>query len=215
MMRLSKPQCACICMSLLLLLTMLFSACSTKTSAVKLLPTRTIMPTPSPSKIASPTVTTLTPEASPAMASPVRLLIPRIGVNAHVEDVGITSNGDLATPARSPWDDVGWYNRGPRPGEEGSAVIDGHVDRPGGLPAIFWNLRSLQAGDTVMVANAQGKTLRFRVLRIASYPPDQAPLPDIFEKTGGVYLNLITCSGTWIPSQHQTTLRLVVYTVMA
>ena len=35
---------------------------------------------------------------------------------------------------------------------------------------------------------------------------------DIFGNLGGRYLNLITCAGDWIPSQHQTTLRLVVYT---
>ncbi len=29
------------------------------------------------------------------------------------------------------------------------------------------------------------------------------------------FLNLITCAGDWIPSQHQTTLRLVVYTYIA
>ena len=39
-----------------------------------------------------------------------------------------------------------------------------------------------------------------------------APLQDIFGNRGGTYLNLITCAGDWIPSQHQTTLRLVVYT---
>lgn len=147
-------------------------------------------------------------------ANPVRLVIPSIGVNAFVESVGILNNGDLATPAHSPWEDVGWFVAGPQPGEPGSAVIDGHLDRPGGYPAVFWNLRNMQFGATVMVITANGKTLSFRVTRVAFYSPQVAPIQEIFGNASGTYLNLITCAGDWIPSQHQTTLRLVVYTTL-
>jgi hypothetical protein len=143
---------------------------------------------------------------------PVRLVIPAIEINASVESVGIRSDSDLATPTQHPWEDVGWYNLGPFPGERGSAVIDGHLDRPGGYPAVFWRLRDIQIGDDVQVIGSAGKALHFRVTRIAYYPPDQAPLQDIFGNLGGKYLNLITCAGDWIPGLHQTTLRLVVYT---
>jgi sortase (surface protein transpeptidase) len=145
---------------------------------------------------------------------PVRLSIPAIGVNASVESVGITTTGDLAVPARQPWVDVGWYSSGPLPGALGSAVIDGHLDRPGGYPAVFWRLRDLHVGDDVMVIEAQGKTLHFGVTAIVYYPPQNAPLQQIFANQSGRYLNLITCAGDWIPSQHQTTLRLVVYTTL-
>ena len=146
-------------------------------------------------------------------AIPVRLVIPAIGINALVLPVGVRSDGDLATPTRHPWDDVGWYGLGPHPGERGSAVIDGHLDRPGGYPAIFWRLRDIQVGTYIQVINSTGQTLHFRVSRIAYYTPDQAPLQDIFGNLGGTYLNLITCAGDWIPDQHQTTLRLVVYAI--
>jgi len=145
---------------------------------------------------------------------PMRLNIPAIGVNSFVESLGLRSNGDLATPTYNPWDDVGWYDLGPHPGDSGSAVIDGHLDRPGGYPAVFWRLRDIQVGADVQVTNNGGNTLHFRVTRIAYYVPDQAPLQDIFGNLGGRYLNLITCAGDWIPSQHQTTLRLVVYTTL-
>jgi LPXTG-site transpeptidase (sortase) family protein len=146
---------------------------------------------------------------------PVRLIIPAIAINAPVEGVGTQPNADLATPTRDPWQDVGWYNLGPQPGERGSAVFDGHLDRPGGYPAVFWNLRDLHVGDEVLVKNSSGKTLRFQVTRIEMYPPQDAPIQDIFGNWGGTYLNLITCAGDWIPSQHQTNLRLVVYTSLA
>lgn len=145
---------------------------------------------------------------------PLRLLIPSIQVNALVEPVGVSSDSDLATPAKGPWTDVGWYSNGPMPGEQGSAVIDGHLDRPGGYPAVFWNLRSLAAGDKVSVVDAAGKTYHFHVTAVAFYQPQDAPLQEIFGNNAGSFLNLITCAGDWIPSQHQTTLRLVVYTTL-
>jgi sortase (surface protein transpeptidase) len=145
-------------------------------------------------------------------ADPVRLLIPIIGINAPIEDVGVTPDNDLAVPARNPWVDVGWYGSGPRPGEQGSAVIDGHLDRPGGSPAVFWRLQDLHMGNEVMVIDASGKTLRFHVTGTAFYSPQEAPIQEIFGNETGAYLNLITCAGDWIPSQHQTSLRFVVYT---
>jgi LPXTG-site transpeptidase (sortase) family protein len=147
--------------------------------------------------------------------NPVRLIIPTLAINAPIEGVGIQPNADLATPTQNPWQDVGWYNLGPHPGERGSAVIDGHLDRPGGFPAVFWYLRDLHVGDEVLVKNTSGKTVRFQVTRIALYAPQDAPIQDIFGNWGGMYLNLITCAGDWIPSQHQTNLRLVIYTSLA
>lgn len=171
-------------------------------------PAHTVRPTPLPTSILH-----INPILPPIeVANPARLLIPTVGVDVPVELVGILSNGDLATPTQHPWDDVGWYNAGPRPGEQGSAVIDGHLDRPGGYPAVFWNLQNMQVGDEVMVVDMHGKTLHFRVRGVMLYAPEHAPLQQIFGNTADRFLNLITCAGDWIPSQHQTTLRLVVFT---
>src|SRR6266496_307213 len=159
---------------------------------------------------------------APPTASPVppplpfvRLLIPSIGVNASIESVGVRPDGTMETPAQRPWNDVGWYNSGPRPGERGSAVIAGHLDRPGGNPAVFWHLRDLHIGDSVLVVGASGKALRFQVTRIIFFQPQDAPAQDVFGNTAGSFLNLTTCAGDWIPTQHQTALRLVVYTSLA
>jgi len=153
--------------------------------------------------------------ANPAPAPFARLLIPAIGVNAPIESIGVRPDGTMETPGQNPWNDVGWYNAGPHPGERGSAVIAGHLDRPGGNPAVFWRLRDLRVGDSVLVVDASGKTLRFHVTRMGFYPPQDAPVQDIFGNTSGNFLNLTTCAGDWIPTQHQTALRLVVYTSLA
>ncbi|MBE3558200.1 MAG: class F sortase [Ktedonobacteraceae bacterium] len=144
-----------------------------------------------------------------------RLLIPAIGVDAPVEPVGILPDGSMAVPTRNQWTGVGWFAGGTYPGEWGSAVLDGHLDRPGGAPAVFWNLHRLQIGDEVQVVESDGSTLRFRVRDVQKYMPQAAPLKKIFADTSGVYLNLITCAGQWIPVQRQTSQRLVVYTTLA
>jgi hypothetical protein len=197
-----------------LVMILVLGACGNSASETAELP-----PARTNAGISTPTMGILATQPARRMAAgpiplliPVRLVIPAIEINASVESVGIQSDSDLATPTRHPWEDVGWYDLGPFPSERGSAVIDGHLDRPGGYPAVFWRLRDIQVGDDVQVIGSAGKALHFRVTRIAYYPPDQAPLQDIFGNLGGKYLNLITCSGDWIPSQHQTTLRLVVYT---
>ena len=167
--------------------------------------TDSVKPTPTTHPvIASPTAT--------PVDQPARLVIPAIHLDAAVETVGLQASGDLDTPQEHPLDDVGWYSMGPQPGAVGSAVIDGHLDRPGGAPAVFWYLNDLQIGDDVMVLSSDGKTLHFRVTRVQAYPPNAAPLQAIFGDMSGNYLNLITCAGYWIPSEHQTTQRLVVYT---
>ncbi len=156
-----------------------------------------------------------TPTATPTPSvvdNPARLLIPAIHVDAAIEQVGLRSDGDLDTPQDNPWNNVGWYNAGTRPGERGSSVIDGHLDRTGGAPAVFWDLRNVHVGDEVIVVMTSGKTVHFHATNIAAYQPQEAPLQGIFGDTGGNYLNLITCAGDWVPSQHQMTLRMVVYT---
>ncbi len=142
------------------------------------------------------------------------LIIPTLGVNASIEPVGVLADGDLAVPTQKPWDGVGWYQYGPYPGAQGSAVIDGHLDRPGGAPAVFWKLRNLNIGDSIMVVNPGEKPLHFRVMNMKYYTANNAPLHTIFGNMTGTFLNLITCAGQWIPNQHQTTLRLVIYTAL-
>ncbi len=173
------------------------------------------LPVVAKSQHASSHISAMPTAVAKAQSYPVRLEIPAISVNAAIEPVGVLASGDLETPAAHPWVDTGWFASGPVPGEKGSAVIDGHLDRPGASPAVFWYLRDIHVGDEVLVVNAQGKTKHFRVTNVAFYSPQAAPLQEIFGNDSGNYLNLITCAGDWIPSQHQTTLRLVVYTVLS
>ncbi|GCF10718.1 class F sortase [Dictyobacter arantiisoli] len=163
----------------------------------------------------SPAVSHVVSSATPDsldVISGAQLVIPAIGVKAPIEAVGVTPDGLMDVPTRNQWNAVGWYKKGPIPGQAGSAVIDGHLDRTGGAPAVFWRLKDLHAGDRIDVRDKHGLTVHFKVTKVASYAPDQAPLHQIFGKQDGSYLNLVTCLGVWVPSENQFSQRLVVYT---
>ncbi len=142
---------------------------------------------------------------------PARLLIPSLHINASVQHVGRTAAGLMRDPSN--FTDVAWYKGGPEPGQEGSAVIAGHLDNALGLDGVFKHLNDIQTGQDIEVRTAAGGTLYFRVTDIENYPYTQVP-EDIFTKTGGSYLNLITCAGVWLQQERTYDHRLVVYTTL-
>src|SRR5438270_13781751 len=78
----------------------------------------------------------------PGTLQPARLRIPNLHVDAPIIYVGQTASGVMDAPVskavHSPyWTSVFWYDQGAAAGQEGNAVIAGHVDRVGGDPAIF------------------------------------------------------------------------------
>lgn len=145
------------------------------------------------------------PAAASVPSAPERLRVPSLGVDAAVEPVGLTGQGDMDVP-HDPRD-VGWYADGPQPGQAGDAVIDGHLDSVDG-PAVFWRLGHVRPGDALQVTDGSGRTLPFRVSRVTSHDADQPPPPDLFSSVGQPRLSLITCAGDWDGSEYSQ--RLVV-----
>lgn len=139
----------------------------------------------------------------------MRLEIPKIGVDAAIDYVGITSQGELGVPTGPA--NAGWYDLGPRPGEKGNAVIDGHFGYKNHIPAVFDNLHTLQKGDKLYVKDMKGITATFVVRELRTYgPADYAPA--VFRSSDGkAHLNLITCEGTWNQAQKSFSNRLVVF----
>jgi LPXTG-site transpeptidase (sortase) family protein len=138
---------------------------------------------------------------------PVRLIIPKIAVDAPVQDMGLTQTGNLQAPATN--NAVGWYKNGSRPGNSGSAVIDGHLGL-GSTSAVFTELRRLQKGDTVMVVDDHGSTASFVVRQSKLFDKDTQPT-EVFSSLTGSHLNLITCNGDWEQQQKTYSMRLVVF----
>lgn len=142
---------------------------------------------------------------------PVRLKIPSLSIDAHVQHVGTTQQGNMAAPSN--FSDVGWYKHGTVPGMAGSAVIDGHVDNALALPGVFEHLAYAKVGDDIYIETVDGKNLHFRVRAIEVYPYKEVPAKYVFEKTNEARLNLITCDGTWIAGEKTYDKRLIVYAI--
>ncbi|MHA6764031.1 class F sortase [Streptacidiphilus sp. PAMC 29251] len=137
----------------------------------------------------------------PAQAStgltPVRLLIPRLGVDAAVEAVGVAADGTAAIPENP--HQVGWYRYGPRPGDRsGSAVIVGHVDFATGRLGVLAALGSLREGDRILVQDARGRQRTFVVRARTSVPKPQLAASGAFRRDGDPVLTLITCTGPYV-----------------
>lgn len=139
---------------------------------------------------------------------PVRLIIPRIGLNAAIEYVGLTTGGAMAAPSAP--GTVGWYELGPRPGNTGSAVIDGHSGYADGTAAAFDELPALGKGDTLYVEDASGRLASFVVSATRLYARD-ANAAEVFAPTAARRLNLITCTGSFDAAAGTHSERLVVF----
>ena len=146
---------------------------------------------------------------APKTNLPEILSIPGLGINAPVQHLGITESGNMAAPAN--FTDVSWYKYGTIPGATGSAVMAGH-DNGIYVRGVFLRLNELKVGDDVYVTNEKGKKLHFKVIETTVYPYDKAPLEKIFNRSDGVYLNLITCTGTYVKAIGSSDHRIVVYT---
>ena len=138
--------------------------------------------------------------AGSGIATPARLSIPSIGVDAALTPLDLNRDGTIQVP--SDFDTPGWYGRGPAPGADGAAVIVGHLDSYTG-PAVFWRLASLRAGDLVRIRRQDGSEVRFAIQRTQSYPVDSFPSFEVYGATSRPELRLITCSGTYSRSRGQ------------
>jgi sortase A len=145
-----------------------------------------------------------------AIGLPIRLMIPVIGVDASIEHVGLTTNGEMATP-QDPYS-TAWYKSGPSPGENGSAVIDGHYGLVNGKPAAFDNLYKLHTGDKLYVEDEQGAILAFVVRNLHTYSRGDDSKGVFTSSDGKAHLNLITCAGTWDNASRNYSNRIVVFT---
>lgn len=127
-------------------------------------------------------------------SAPVQLSIESIGVKTRLVTLGLDAHGALEVP--DDFSHAGWFTGGPFPGEQGPAVIAGHVDSHSG-PAIFYRLRELAAGDVVQVQRADGVTLRFTVRGVHQYPKATFPQNSVFGTFSEPALRLITCGGSF------------------
>jgi sortase (surface protein transpeptidase) len=165
------------------------------------------LPAPTGSIVAPPQ------SAAPAaVASPVSLTIPLIGVKTNLIRLGLQSDGALQVPSTTAV--AGWYTGSPRPGGIGSAVIVGHVDSLSG-PGVFYRLPKLSPGDKIYVRRADGTMVLFRVTKVQTYQKDHFPTQSVYGPTPDAELRLITCGGTFDSTTGHYLSNIVVYATEA
>lgn len=116
-------------------------------------PTPTLTPTPLP-PTATPTLTptpTPTPARPPANSSPTRIVVPQIGLDSKVVEVGWTVE-EKDEQLISVWDvadyAAGFHRGSAYPGRIGNTVISGHHNIKG---EVFRYLVDLEPGDEVVL----------------------------------------------------------------
>ncbi len=147
----------------------------------------------------------------PTPVHPARVIIPSLGVDAKVTDVGITEKGLMDVPKN--FTDVGWYKYGSMPGEVGNAVLDGHLNNGSTIDGVFKNLAKLSVGDSIFVVGDDGRKLEFVMKESKLYDRD-ASTEEIFTKDGPPELRIITCEGKWLIAKRTHERRRVVTAVL-
>ncbi|MBV2356244.1 class F sortase [Streptomyces sp. J2-1] len=150
--------------------------------------------------------------ASPGLphSAPLRLLIPKISVDAPFAALSLASTGQLEPPPADNINLVGWYAKGVTPGEAGTAIIAGHVDTAVSA-AVFANLDQLEAGDRFSVDRADGRTANFVVDDTETFAKDDFPSDRVYADTARPEVRLITCAGDYDHAVKDYTDNLVVF----
>ena len=134
--------------------------------------------------------------ASKRSAVPVRIVIPRIHVNASLLDLQRGPDGVLAAPPAGELEKAGWYAKGTVPGAVGPAVIAGHVDWVDRI-AVFHRLDELREGDRIEIRMSDRSTVRFTVDRTRTVSKFRFPSAAVYGPTPDAQLRVITCGGPW------------------
>lgn len=132
---------------------------------------------------------------------PVRLVIPRISLEAPVVSAALMS-GEIDGQRVYQWTApdfyaAGWHHESAELGEQGNVVINGHHNVYG---EVFRNLNQLEQGDRILVyANEEAGAFRYEVTRVMTLNERDQPLEVRAENarwiqsTDDERLTLITC----------------------
>ncbi|MFB4426736.1 class F sortase [Streptomyces sp. QL37] len=154
-------------------------------------PARPASTKPAPGGAAShPSVQPLPP------ATPLRLRIPALKVDAPMMKLALNKAGALEPPPDNNPVLAGWYAGGTVPGAVGTAVAAGHVDTRLG-PGVFHELGSVRKGATIEIVRADGRTAVFTVYAVEVYDKTNFPDGKVYGPSARPELRVITCGGAY------------------
>ena len=134
----------------------------------------------------------------------------KINIFARIIPLGLTKSGALATPNNVY--DVGWYSGSSKPGQPGTALMDGHVSSWTNK-GVFYNIKTLRAGDKIQITMGDNTVLNYTVTGSQVYDKDKVDMNKAMTSsvTGKNGLNFITCTGKYNASEDQFAQRIVVF----
>lgn len=145
-----------------------------------------------------------------AADQPRALYIQKLGIAARIKPMDKTADGAIQTP-RNIYD-AGWYTRSAKPGEPGVTFIDGHASGATrqGLMAYVDTLKN---GDVIEIEKGNAEKLTYRVVHVETVPLDSVDMQKALSVYGDAErgLNMMTCTGTWIPEKLTYDKRAIVY----
>jgi hypothetical protein len=128
------------------------------------------------------------------VGDPSTITIPSLKLSAPVDATGLAPDGTVVAPPMDRPERAAWVDVGPHPGEQGRALIVGHVNG-GGHPGVFADLATIDVGAEIQVADADGAVQRFTVTRIGQAPKSAFPAGAVYGDTDRPELVLVTCGG--------------------
>lgn len=133
------------------------------------------------------------PEAMPR-SEPTRVQIPQLDADIEVFGADVEKDGTPPVPEEEEADKVAWFQGGPSPGEQGPALLVGHLDTQEG-PAAFAGVGSLRPGAEIRIQRDDRSTVVFTVDSVEQYEKDNYPNERVYGPTQTPQLRLITCGG--------------------
>jgi len=124
--------------------------------------------------------------------------------------LGLNSDRTIQVPPLANHNLAGWYKYGATPGQEGAAVIVGHIDSTTGA-SVFFNLRNLRKGDRVYVTLADKQAAVFAVDGLQQVPKTAFPTASVYGQLPYAGLRLVTCGGVFDPSTGHYLSDVIVY----
>lgn len=171
------------------------------------------IPAPAQAATAIPVPEQSSPASAVAYAKPAWIKIPAIDVSAPVTAVGLNPDGTLQVPPLTDRNLTGWYEKGTAPGQQGPAIIVGHVDSYLGT-SVFFKLHMLLPGDTIEISRQHAPSLVFVVTRLQEVPKTGFPTLSVYGPVPYPSLRLITCGGTFDDTRGSYEDNVIVYATL-
>lgn len=143
-------------------------------------------------------------------ARPLRVMVPRLKIDAPVTGIGSGEKGRLEAPPLGDRNLVGWDRQSPVPGSPGAAVLVGHLDTKSG-PAVFARLRQVKAGDTLAVVRSDEQVVVYRATEIQEVGKSDFPVGKVFSVSTIPAIRLVTCGGRYDHARGSYDDNLIVY----